>query len=486
MLWIPALAWAERPVPFQEITGGAPRVGLLTLPMLLLGLLLAGYLGMAWVAWRSQADLPWPLVGATCGLSAICATFTYSLFANDVYVLLANVWTLTVPRVNPYEVPPLAVLAGSVTNPYDLYAGSWAAAEFVYGPAWLLLGAGVMKLVGPGVGVNYFVTKLLHLGIMAAVALTAWRWAILRGSPRPVGVAALVAWNPLLLVEGVMTPHLDLPMAAALLGCLVAWLRQERWDALAGFALSVAVKFVTLVLAPAMVGALVAAGAIAPQRWRALLWPTVALAALAGALWPGVWQPFWQHGLPTSLGFVSPAALVPNVVRGLESAALLPPDSARDPVALARVWRWVLFVPLWSLGTLVCVYLARARPRALPVVLVEPLALILLGYHTLFTVWVQPWHFTAPLALCLIAGGRRALVAGLLITASGLAYTINAQWLPETVLRFNDRIPGWIQGASLLPGAIVAMALLGWSVWSYARSGRAAPPAHGAMAALTG
>src|SRR3954447_7311629 len=127
MLWIPAIVWAEHPTPFGLILGNAPRVGQITAPMALLVVLLAAYLALAWVAWRAQADLPALLVLGTFAVSGLCAALTYSLFANDIYVVLANVWTLLGPRSNPYEAPPLWAMVGTTVNPYIVYAGNWAA-----------------------------------------------------------------------------------------------------------------------------------------------------------------------------------------------------------------------------------------------------------------------------------------------------------------------------------------------------------------------
>ena len=128
--------------------------------------------------------------------------------------------------------------------------------------------------------------------------------------------------------------------------------------------------------------------------------------------------------------------------------------------------------------TALAVVLARKRRLELPFSLFEPLALLLLGYHALFTVWVLPWHFTTALCLCLLAASPRGLYAGLLVTASCILFHVNERWV-WTYPWQDPRWISWILGISQQTGPILAMLVLLRGMWTESRV-----PAHTSAAAL--
>lgn len=464
MLKVPAHDWTERPLPFPEIHQNALMIGPISDTMVLLLLLLVAYLMLVSVTWMSPDDLPVPVVLAVAAVSGLSAMFTYALFAEDVNVLLANVWAYAIGGVNPYTVAPSEVPG----NPYRPFT-SWGHLQYQYGPAWLLVGAAVMSAVGPGVLPNVGATKLLLLSALWLMGVLAWQQARTRGSAKPMGAAALVLWNPLLLIDGPMTPHLDLPMATALVAGLLAWGAKREAVAVVLLSLSVALKFITAMLGPAVLLSLVAAGPFRGPRRRNLVWAIVLTVAAFALLWPGVWHPFMQYGLQWSVEVTTTTALIPNVITVLQAGRLLPPEQDLDPVAVAKDLRWVTFGPIWAVGTVLTVLLARKQRRELPLSLFEPFALLLLTYHVLFTLAVLPWHFTTTLCLCLIAGSRLGRWAGALVTLGGMLFYANETWVwrelwPDQVLI------NWILGASLLTGPIVAMILLSCELWARYRT----------------
>jgi hypothetical protein len=280
------------------------------------------------------------------------------------------------------------------------------------------------------------------------------------------------------VAHGVMTPHLDLAMAAALLAGVLAWAVKHEAATLVAWAISLQVKFVTALLAPAIVVGLAAAGVGRGPRRRELLWAVPAVGVVLALLWPRVWEPFVRHGMPRSLEMSSAAALLPNVITALQASELLVLTPAPDPLAVAKSLRWVVFVPFWLGGTVLCVLLARHRARELPHVLLEPLALLLLGYHVLFTVLVLPWHFITALCLCLVSASRAGVLAALLVTSSSVLVDVNHQWV-WTYLWPHHRWVEWVLGLTQLTGPIIAMVVLLRAAWGQYRMGldSAAPPA---------
>jgi hypothetical protein len=225
------------------------------------------------------------------------------------------------------------------------------------------------------------------------------------------------------------------------------------------FALSVAVKFLTLLLVPALPLSLAAGGVFAGPRRRRVLGAVALTGLIAVLLWPGVWQPFLQHGLQEELEETTNTALLPNLILALQTLGLLPPEKLLDPWALAETVRWFVFTPFWIGMTWLCVAVAVRRRSELPLPLYEPLALLMLGYHLLFTLVVLPWHFTTALCLCLLAHSRPARFAGLLITISGVLHYIADRWV-WVALPPDSLWIGWSLSLALLTGPLLGMLLL--------------------------
>jgi len=448
----PVLTWAAQPLPFEAIHAQGWHFGWLTDIMLLLTLLLAAYLTFAWVVLRSPSALPATAILGVGGLSSLSAVLTYPLFAEDVYLMLAQVWTLVGAHQNPYAVAPDAVTG----NPFAVFTGL-GYLPYVYGPAWLPLGGVAMILLGPNPLAHLLTSKLLQLVSLWLLAGLAWSTARASGVRQPLGAAGLVLWNPVFLVDGIMTPHLDLPMAVALLGALLAWRHGRVALAILLLALSVGLKLVPMVLVPAILLGMAASGSFRGTAGRGGVVAALVTVALAALLWPVVWRPLLQHGLPMLLGLSSNAAFVLNVVTFLQTVGLAP--STLDPEAIGLRARWFLYAPFWFWATARVVRRARQQSEDHPAHRYEMLALLLLGYHVLFTIAVGPWNFTTVLALCLLAGTRRGVVAGLLVTGSCILFWVNAQWVWDLLWEDLVRI-GWILSFSLLIGPLLAMVLL--------------------------
>jgi len=280
----------------------------------------------------------------------------------------------------------------------------------------------------------------------------------------------LVLWNPLLLVDGVMTPHLDLLMAAALAAGLLAWTRRREPIAVGLLSLSIGIKLITALLVPAALLSMGVAGLLRGRRGSVLIWTVAVSGTTSALLWSSVWQPFLQHGLRGSLEISSTTALLPNVITALQASRVLSMGPDLDPLAVTKSLRWFAFAPFWAAGTAMCVVLARRWSQRLPDPLFESLGLLLLGYHVLFTVWVLPWHFTTALCLCLLAASPRGITAGLLVTASGVLFHVNEGWVWDHPWQDPQWI-SWILGISMQMGPIVAAIVLLRAMWTQCHLG---------------
>jgi hypothetical protein len=463
----PVLYWTEQPLPFRRIREAALHIGFVTDGMLLLGLMVIGYLLLMWLVESGASDLPATPIVTVSVIAGLAAFFTYAMFAEDVNFLLGNFWTFSFAGENPYETS----MAEIPNHPYGRFT-SWGALEFLYGPATLLPGSLLIRLTGMSVlnGVLAMKAAMLATFWLSGVAV----YLIASGirARKPVGLAALILWNPLLLADSVMTPHLDLAMAALVLLAALAWMHRREAVALLLLGLSVGVKLITALLIPvALVGVVLC---LRQRSWRGIRSTVIALCLLGifvAALWPGVWDPLLENGVRKELDFDTIGALLPPLLAMLQSITpnwVLPEG---DPWELAQFWRWALFVPFWLAaigGSGVLAWRLRAR---LPAVLLMPSAMVLLGYHVLFTMVVLPWHFITVICLSLASGTRVGRLSAAAITVSGLLYYLNDFWVWQ-VLADNYTARALVMVLTLLGGPSLALCLMAIHTWLQTRRAR--------------
>ena len=164
---------------------------------------------------------------------------------SDLFAYLSQAHMLTDLGANPLLQAPIEVTDPFLRN----YPTVYGARPTVYGPAWVLLSA-----VGTA-GAHDVATGLFYLKGLAAVAFLASAWLVERIMLELRPEAALeglyfFAWNPLVLLMAVGDGHNDMAMMA--LALLAIWLLlRERWPlAFGALALSVWIKYVSLILLP--------------------------------------------------------------------------------------------------------------------------------------------------------------------------------------------------------------------------------------------
>lgn len=387
------------------------------------------------------------------------------LFSRDVYSYAVQGRIAAVHHANPY----LATPADFPADPLFPYVGpKWADTPSVYGPLWVQISAGLVRLADaiPGQIVGFRVlAAAASLGTLAVVGHLARRLA----PDRRAFALAVFGMNPVVLFQSVGSGHNDLLVALAVAGALALLAAGRRRWATVALALGALVKATAAV---PLVLALVVVAARAPRgrRLRALA-PHVGLAAGVGLALAG---PFLNRTDPTlgmlelatHEGWLAPSRLFRRALDAVSGGAL-------------GVVPRVVF-PLVLLGALALIGRALARrPDAGPV---EEgagwawglLALMLLGPVLL------PWYVTWALPLaCLLPRAPRTVLLG-----TGLALTVS-QWTSEPE-RFAAAYGAnvWFGHYVLTP---LVVGLLGWlllDLWRRARSG--SPLADPALARAGG
>jgi len=461
----PALYWTNQPLPFTRIRESAWRIGFFSDTMFLLGLLIIGYVLLAWLVESREEDLPVKTVVVVSVMTGLGALLTYAMFAEDVNFLLGNLWTFSVAGENPYETS----ISEIPNHPFGAFT-SWSALEFLYGPAVLLPGSILIRLTGLSVLNGVLAMKVVMLLVFWLAGAAIYLIGRDLKFRRPVGLAALLLWNPLILAESVMTPHLDLAMAVLVLFAGLAWMHRREAAATLLLGLSVGVKLVTALLIP--VALLGIAISLRRQRWkgaRSTMVILVILGLLTAGLWPGVWEPLLDNGIRKELDFDSIGALLPPLISTIQTfgPGLIHPSE--DPWELAQVWRWTLFVPFWLASVVCSGWIAWRMSHRLPAALFLPLAMVMLGYHVLFTMVVLPWHFITAICLSLASGTRVGRVSAAMITVSGLLYHLNDRWV---WFALEDQFVArtLVMVITLLMGPALALCLMLAHTWMQIRS----------------
>jgi hypothetical protein len=395
---------------------------------LILGVLFAVPSLLPFVFLVYQPRLTWQLpvsVGAIglILLPAVVALATYPCCGGDVleYVNRQRLWV--VYGGNPYSVIP------------NQYPDDWSYAfinfkdtVFGYGPVWWLVGRAFTYSADNLAG------YLLGFKAIAAICFAAPFALIWRLSDERNRLLNLVffAWNPVILIDGVLRLHNDLMTVPFVLGAVWLWSRGRVSSACVATALGSLVKLTVAPLCLVLLIALVAA-----RRWR-----TLACAALAGlVVSAALYAPFWVGTATLTPLIWQASALHWSLGTAMVYALGLP--------ALPLV-RWLMIGGCLGLWAVCLRQFARGEPTAARLAATAAL-LVLIGALSVPMAFYA--HYLTPvIALAAVAGDARLRS---LVLAVSFASMLNG------VLGI-DSLVGGVHGALLdVTGSGVLIVALG-------------------------
>lgn len=179
--------------------------------------------------------------------AVIILVFSYpAAFSYDFFNYLFTAKTVLVYHQNPYTVTPLQF---SGIDPWTNFM-RWTHLTSAYTPLWIGL-----SLVPYIVGLGYFITVLFATKIMVAgfyvLAVYALAKAVNKsGTMHPAYPVAMVALNPLILIESLVSGHNDIVLVS--LAMLSVWMYMDKkiYASWLYLGLSVAAKLMTIFLIP--------------------------------------------------------------------------------------------------------------------------------------------------------------------------------------------------------------------------------------------
>lgn len=343
----------------------------------------------------------------------------------DPFSYYAHGYLGLLPGGNPYQ-QPAGAAAETPLGP-RLAAYGWAPVHDVspYGPLWTGIEVAVARLIDdPRLGVLALkaVVVAASLGAGALIYLILGR---VRPADQMLGTLTYL-WNPLIVMEFAADGHNDALMIFFTLAGLALAVAARPAAAIVALILGALVKYLSLLLLPALLVTLWRQAAGHPRRRLAAGWGLLLGAALAALLY----QPFWA---------------------GVETFAGVRLASAGRPAQDLRVAAFLLGVLLVSLW-------ARDAER-----LLIAGAAVMLGYGLIVAVTPWPWYLALPLALLALLP---PLIAHRLVLALPLCARLAA---PVDVIYFNGLMTEEAYVFSLralqLGLLILTAALLPWGHW---------------------
>lgn len=190
---------------------------------------------------KLSKQFTWLLIG----LSAVILTFSYNAFSYDIFNYIFDAKIITNYGDNPY-------FQKALDYPEDpmLSFMRWTHREYPYGPVWLGLTVPLsflgfqlfiptfilfkLFIVGSFIGSVYFIGKILH-----EVA-----------KEREVQGLVFFGLNPLILIESVVSAHIDIVMMFFALWATYLFIKNKHGLSYILLLLSIGIKFATAVLLP--------------------------------------------------------------------------------------------------------------------------------------------------------------------------------------------------------------------------------------------
>lgn len=172
--------------------------------------------------------------------------FAYPAFSHDIFNYMFDARILTKYHANPYMLKALDF-------PSDLWIRfmHWTHRTYPYGPIWLLLTAPLSILGMEKFVLTLWLYKLLfalfHLGNIYLL------WLILKKTDpeNTLSGVAFYAFNPLILIESLVSPHNEVIMLFfLLLAVYFGFIKKKEVYGFISLILSAGIKFITFILLP--------------------------------------------------------------------------------------------------------------------------------------------------------------------------------------------------------------------------------------------
>ncbi len=201
------------------------------------------------VRYVSGHSVPIRYIWFSIGCITIIGIFAYPAFSYDIFNYLFTAKTVLVYGKDPYVVKPILFAA---IDPW-LNFMRWTHLVSAYTPLWIVLSTIPFIL-----GFGYFLLILWNTKMFLGgfYLLTAWgisKIMEVKDPKRKILALTVFVFNPLVIIEAVVSPHNDIVMIASAVLAWYFYLSGKRNISYILLALSVAAKLMTIFLYPAAI-----------------------------------------------------------------------------------------------------------------------------------------------------------------------------------------------------------------------------------------
>lgn len=171
--------------------------------------------------------------------------FSYNAFSYDLFNYMFDAKIVTTYNKNPYEFKALDF-------PQDpmLSFMHWTHRTYPYGPTWLFLTVPLSYLGSKYLLLTFYLFKALSVVSFLGSAFFIWK-ILERINPRNAVLGtAIFAFNPLIIIESLVSAHNDITMIFLTLGSLYLLLSSKNVRSFILFIMSLGVKYANIFLVP--------------------------------------------------------------------------------------------------------------------------------------------------------------------------------------------------------------------------------------------
>jgi hypothetical protein len=178
-------------------------------------------------------------------LTAVILVFSYNAFSYDLFNYIFDARIVSVYHLNPYFYKATDFASDPMLN-----FMRWTQRTYPYGPSWLILTVPLTFI-----GMNYFLSTFFLFKILMVLSFLGSCYLIYKISERifpenKLFNVAFFAFNPLVLIECLVSAHNDIPMIFFLLLAIYLFLQKKKVLSWISNIFSIGVKFSTGVLLP--------------------------------------------------------------------------------------------------------------------------------------------------------------------------------------------------------------------------------------------
>ena len=265
---------------------------------------------------------------------------TPPMFSNDVWSYVADGMVMA-RHASPYQVTP-AALSGPIVH---AVSARWLYTPSPYGPLPLWWG-GVVAGGTSSPWLQLYAFRLLAVASLVLLAVAVGQIARMVGVDPGTATWIAVA-SPFTVANGLVSAHLDLPVAALSAAALALALRKNVLVAAVLVGLAASIKFPALVVAlpVALAGAREGVSSLSARLARLAVITLIA----AGVVWLlGVWSDLglgWVHGMSAPLSSRTPLAPATDLLRltgRLSGSSVMWLGRYLGPAALLALGAWML------------------------------------------------------------------------------------------------------------------------------------------------